>query len=463
MEFKNILNTFRFKLIASLFLVVLLVLLSIYFVVNRTTESEFKNYVIRGHSLQLRGMEQSLLDYYERNGSWKGVESEFKDSDDTQAGNKGRGMGPGASGVKNAALVNRKGEVIASYNQSLVGEQVPQSALGQGVKLKIGDKSIGTLLAGPVISGELNQSGREFLESVNRTIVVAGAIGLLVALTLGWFLFRQLTRPLNKLTRATEKISSGNLDHRVSIESEDELRKLGESFNKMTKNLQESEEIRRRMIGDIAHELRTPLTVLSGEVEAIREGVYEPTDEKLREIQEDLNLLNRLVEDLQELTLAESGELTLNKTPTNMADLIRSVVGKLEVIGAEKGVKIKTNLPDNPVDVDVDGDRISQVLNNLVKNALSHTEKGDEVLVNFEEKGKSVLVEVADTGEGIPEEKVDNVFDRFYRADSSRSSGGGSGLGLSIAKELIEAHGGQIWIESEEGEGTKVNFSLPGE
>ncbi len=224
------------------------------------------------------------------------------------------------------------------------------------------------------------------------------------------------------------------------MDSNDELGELAESFNRMTSSLQESEEIRRRMIGDIAHELRTPLTVLSGEVEAIREGVYEPTDEKLEEIQEDINLLNRLIEDLRELTLAEAGELELNREPVDLAELIRKSTNKLSDLAAESDVELKTDLPEAMPEIELDADRILQVINNLVKNAISHTES-EEVRISLEEQPEDIVVKIADTGEGIPEDKLEHVFDRFYRVDSSRSGEGGSGLGLSIAKELVRAHG----------------------
>ena len=462
---KKLFRSFRFKLIISLFLIVFVILGSLYFVVNRTTQEEFRDYVIRGRSNQLRGLREGLLEFYRENETWRGVDSYFRENVTAQAGGNGRGMGSGGNkisgGERSVALIGVDGRIIFSYDDDLVSKKVPEDLIGQGVVLEEDGRRIGTLLAGPLLSAELEGSERRFLASIDRTIIYAGAVGLAFALLLGWALFQQLTRPLNELTRATKKISSGDLDHRVSIDSEDEFGDLASSFNAMTKNLQESEEIRRRMIGDIAHELRTPLTVLSGEVEAIREGVYEPTDEKLKEIQDDLNLLHRLIEDLRELTLAEAGELELNRGPTDLLRLVKSVTRKLENIAELDGVVLETDLPASIPELNLDSERISQVLNNLVRNAIQHTARGDKVIIRVEEREDRVLVEVIDTGEGIPKEKLEHVFDRFYRGDSSRSSGGGSGLGLSIAKELAEAHGGDIKIDSEPGEGTMVTFSLP--
>ena len=462
---KKLFRSFRVKLIISLFLIVFVILGSLYFVVNRTTQDEFRDYVIRGRSNQLRGLREGLVDFYRENESWRGVDSFFRERVPAQPGGNGRGMGPGGNmasgGERSISLVGAGGRIVFSYDEVLVEKKVPRDLINQGVHLEKNGRRIGTLLAGPLLSAELEGSERRFLASVDRTIIYTGAVGLVVALLLGWILFRQLTRPLNKLTRATKKISSGDLDHRVSIDSEDEFGELGRSFNEMTRNLQESEGIRRRMIGDIAHELRTPLTLLSGEVEAIREGVYEPTDEKLREIQGDLNLLNRLIEDLRELSLAEAGELELNRGQTDLVELVRSVTRKLENIAERDGILLRTDLPESISELNLDSDRISQVLTNLVRNGIRHTERGGKVTLRVEEREDRVLVKVHDTGEGITKDRIDHVFDRFYRGDSSRSSEGGSGLGLSIAKELVEAHGGEISIDSEPGKGTVVTFSLP--
>lgn len=461
---KEFFGSFRFKLVLSLFLIVAVVLGSLYYVVNRTTQREFRDYVVRGQSSQLRGIKENLISYYQKNGSWKGVDSVLKEHVSSQSGRNGRGPGgtdkttPG--GFRNAVLAGPDGRVIASSDEETDGRELPENLISQGVKVESDGRRIGTLLAGPLLSAELDHSERQFLESVNRRIIYAGVLGLTVALLLGWLLVRQLTRPLNKLTRATRKVSEGELGHRVSVVSNDELGELAESFNNMIEDLQESEEIRRRMIGDIAHELRTPLTVLSGEVEAIREGVYEPTDEKLEEIQEDIDLLNRLVEDLRELTLAEAGELKLNTGPVDLVELVERTSRRLSEYNKKSGVELRTDLPDSLPEIDLDADRISQVINNIVKNALRHTEAG-EVRISLEDRPEEVAVEVSDTGEGIPAEKLDHVFDRFYRADSSRSKRGSTGLGLSIAKELVEAHGGEICISSEVGEGTTVGFSLP--
>jgi len=486
---RKVFHSFQFKLTISLFLIVLVILGSLYFVINRTTHREFKKYVVRGEkeqqfrdfiarpekSQQFRKyviqpgghqfevLRAGLKEYYQSKGSWEGVDSILKKlSTQVEGGESGGGSGENSSGKgEQVVLVGNDGKIVASsYGDDLIGREVSGGLVQNAVPIESNGERIGVLVSEDLLSVRLDNTAQQFLASVRRNILYAGIAGLVIAMIIGWILFRQLTEPLNKLMNATKKISSGDLDHEVSVDSEDELGKLGSSFNRMARNLRESEEIRQRMISDIAHELRTPLTVLSGKVEAITDGVYEPTEEKLHEIQEELNLLNRLVEDLRELTLAEADELELNRSPVSLVHLVKRTVNSLEKLANRKEIELKLDLPESVPELELDADRISQVLNNLIKNSLRHTGKGDTITVRVMEKPDQVLTQVIDTGEGVPEDKIDHVFDRFYRGDSSRSSEG-SGLGLTITKELVQSHGGDIWIESEPGEGTLVSFSLP--
>lgn len=462
--FKGVFTSFRLKLALAFLLVILVILTSVYFLIGHLAEREFRDYVIRGNTNQATGMKESLLDFYGRNTSWKNVEEVFTEEQVLDSRGSGRRSGPGgpsaASGMRNLSLVGSNRRVIASYNEDLVGEKIPESLLDSGLQLDYEGERIGTVLAGPLFSTELGEQEQQFLNSLQRGVLYAGAAGLIIAALLGGLLVRQLTRPLNELTEATERVSEGELDQKVNINSDDEIGTLGKAFNRMSENLKESEEIRKRMIGDIAHELRTPLSVVSGEMEAIREGVYEPSEKKLKEIEDELSLLSRLVEDLRELTLAESGELDLKKDPADLNRLIKKVIGQMESIFREEGVELEFDESGDQPEIRIDADRISQVLSNLLKNSVRHTSEGGKVEILVSEEEKRVLIQVSDNGEGLPEEKLDHVFERFYRAESSRS-GRGSGLGLSIAKELVDAHGGDIWVESDEGKGTTIGFSLP--
>jgi signal transduction histidine kinase len=241
----------------------------------------------------------------------------------------------------------------------------------------------------------------------------------------------------------------------------------------MAESLSRNEQTRRNMVADIAHELRTPLTVIQGNLEAILDGVIPPTRETVASIHEESMVLARLIADLRELSLAEAGQLELRRSPTDLADLVRKVVARNQLEASEKGIALSIDAEGEFPTVAIDEQRISQVVNNLLSNALRHTGRGGKVMVSANTNGNplgdqsgreiaAVTVTVTDTGSGIPVEDLPFVFDRFYRPDKSRSrSSGGSGIGLAIVKQLVEAHGGKTWVESAPGEGSRFYFTIP--
>jgi len=240
--------------------------------------------------------------------------------------------------------------------------------------------------------------------------------------------------------------------------------------------LAQAETLRRNLVADIAHELRTPLAVLQGHVEGLQDGVLSPTPPTLDRLHEETLLLTRLVDDLRELSLAEAGELKLERQPSDLGELLRRSVAAMQPQAAEKGVTLALDVaPDLPL-ANVDADRIGQVMRNLLANALRYTTAGGSVTVMARQTEKTrgtgvtgvtgevpaLLVAVADSGPGIAPDDLPHVFDRFYRADKSRSrASGGAGLGLAIVKQLVEAHGGRVWAESEVGKGATFKFTLP--
>jgi len=220
--------------------------------------------------------------------------------------------------------------------------------------------------------------------------------------------------------------------------------------------------LRRNMVADVAHELRTPLSNLRGYLEAIRDGVKKPDVDTIRSLSEEATLLSRLVNDLQELSLAEAGELKLNCQVGDITELIKQTVPVVQSQAAAKGVSVSVDLPGKLPKMDIDSHRISQVLYNLLENAVAHTNQGDSITVAARQQDNQVQISVVDTGEGIPAEDLANIFERFYRVDKSRARAtGGSGLGLTIAKRMVEAHGGKIEVESEPGKGSSFTFTLP--
>ncbi|HET6824175.1 MAG TPA: HAMP domain-containing sensor histidine kinase, partial [Anaerolineales bacterium] len=266
--------------------------------------------------------------------------------------------------------------------------------------------------------------------------------------------------PLDELFHASERVANGDYSVRVQEKGPPEVHSLMKSFNSMAERLQVSDQQRRNMLADISHELRTPITVIQGNVEGMLDGVY-PTDEaRLKSIIEETQILSRLVDDLRTLALAESGALRLKREPTHLAELIRDATSSLEAQMKEKEIHVEMALK-NVEEATIDPQRIREVLTNLLSNALRYTPRGGEIKIQLTEAAlgqeRNVTISVKDSGPGIASPLLPHVFDRFYKSSDS----GGMGLGLSIAKYLVEAHRGKIWAESEEGKGTKISFALP--
>ena len=303
---------------------------------------------------------------------------------------------------------------------------------------------------------------RDFLNGVNRALWVAGVAGATVAILLGFVLTRQIIRPIRDLRKGAAHVAAGDLTYRVKVDSKDEFGELTKSFNSMAASLENSEQARRRLFADITHELRTPLSIIEGTVDAMLDGVFEPNSSSLGSIKEETAKLTRLVADLKDLALAESGQLKLDLEATDLGKLVLLRVSRAEVVSRDKNISLRTNIAEGVPQVRVDGRRIEQVITNLIDNALAHTLPGGTILVTVEPKNGELTVSVADTGVGIPPEHLPHVFERFYRVDAARSrEAGGAGLGLAIAKQMVELHGGKIWVESEVGKGSRFSFTLP--
>jgi signal transduction histidine kinase len=272
----------------------------------------------------------------------------------------------------------------------------------------------------------------------------------------------RILRPIERLTAAAQRMEKGDLSVRVPVDSQDEIGKLAHAFNAMASSLAMQEQLRRNLVSDVAHELRTPLTNLRGYLEAVRDGLIQPDAGLIDNLYEETMLLNRLVSDLHELAQAEAGQLNLVRRPVRVDEIVHRVAEAFNWQVESKGLTLRVDVPADLPLVDVDPERIGQVLRNLLSNAILHTPAGGEIDIVARAGGKWVTVAVKDTGEGIPPEHLPFVFDRFYRVDKSRSRlTGGVGLGLAIAKQLVEAHGGDIHVESRVGEGSTFTFTLP--
>lgn len=308
-----------------------------------------------------------------------------------------------------------------------------------------------------------------FQKAFTETLVFSAAAAFVTALVVSILVTRQVVAPIRRLQSVSRYIADGHYDERVQVPGHqdrndlDELGQLAVSFNQMTLRLEQAEVLRKQLIGDIAHELRTPLTTIKGSLEGLIDGVLPAERDTYHQIYQEAERLQRLVDDLQDLNLVESGAFQLDPEPVDPAAVIKLTLARLMRQFDEKGVSLINNLPEKLPDVIADEDRLGQVFTNLIGNALQYTPSGGEVQVASQLVGRRVQIQVIDSGIGISSDNLPRIFTRFYRVDKSRSrAGGGSGIGLTIAKHLVESQGGRIWASSSGlDQGSTFTVELP--
>lgn len=303
-----------------------------------------------------------------------------------------------------------------------------------------------------------------FRASLTQGLLVAAGAAVATAIGASLLVSRRIALPIRRLAQASHRIADGHYSERVAMRGQDELGELGTSFNAMAGALEQTEQRRMQLIGDVAHELRTPIATLRGYMEGLMDGVVEPSDQTWTRLHAETGRLQRLVDDLQELSRAEARQLSLNLQRVSLADAVRVAVDRLRDAFVDKSVSLEVDVPDRLPRVMADLDRLVQVLTNLLSNALRYTPAPGRVGIQVTYAGGGeVSIAVCDTGVGIAAEHLPHVFERFYRVDKSRSRAlGGSGIGLTIARAAVEAMGGRMWAESEgQGRGATFRFTLP--
>ena len=340
------------------------------------------------------------------------------------------------------------------------------------------NKHIGNLMTneGLQLGGQSGGSGpsgsrgstlyKNFKAAINESLFFSSIAAFIIAGILSILISRQITKPLISITDASQEIAKGNYSQRVQVSNnnEDELSQLGHSFNRMAAQLEQTENMRRQLIGDISHELRTPLTAIKGSMEGLIDGVLASDKTTYMHIYQEADRLQRLVEDLQELSRVEGGAFRINKVAINIDEILHDALAPLINTFNKKGIEVSIHSEKNLPSVTANHDRILQVVQNLLGNALQFTPKNGIIEINAKKVDDFVQISVKDNGTGIEADHLAHIFERFYRADKSRSrkNGGGSGIGLTIAQSLVEVHGGKIWADSEgKGHGSTFTFTLP--
>ena len=309
---------------------------------------------------------------------------------------------------------------------------------------------------------DIEPSLTDFADAVQRTLTIVGLAAGVAGILLVMLLSRRLLTSIGRLTTAARSLGEGDLSSRVSVRGNDEIAELGHSFNAMADALEDSERQRRNLVADVAHELRTPLANIQGHIEAMQDGLLPSDADNLETVHRQTLHLNRLVDDLRLLAESESRDLQLDPAPVSLTSLVQNAADSFRPRAEAAFVSLTVNVADDLPTMNLDRLRIEQVLANLMDNAVAHTPPGGVIALSAVNLGNAVRVSVADTGPGIPTDALPHVFDRLYRVDPSRvRDTGGSGLGLTIARQLVEAHGGTIWAESTEGQGSRFAFDLP--
>ena len=453
----------RLRLILSFVLVVLVAITTVAVIARQNTAREVSAFMFRGGMSSTGGIAGQLEAYYQQYGSWEGVESLLTNAHG-RWGAGGQGMGSGMMMGQRLRLADADGIILADSSGAAPTGSLSRAERQSAVSLQVGGKIVGYLVAeggmGYTPSDETFLLGR-----VTQAALTAGLIAGGLALLLALFLAYRLLRPINELRHAAERLGQGDLNQRVPLYGDDELASLGRTFNHMAASLQRAEESRRAMTADIAHELRNPLAVQRANLEAMQDGVYPLTPENLQPVLEQNLLLTRMVDDLRTLALAESGQLQLERIPTDLGALVNRLVDRFRPQAAQQNVEL-VYAPNQAQTAAplllLDAQRIEQIMNNLLSNALRHTPNGGRIHLQMQQLPQRVELTVHDSGPGIPAEALPQIFERFYRADRSRSrSEGGSGLGLAIARQLAEAHGGALSAANHSQGGAVLTLSLP--
>jgi two-component system OmpR family sensor kinase/two-component system sensor histidine kinase BaeS len=458
----------RIKLLLSFALVVLVSVILVAWIARQGAVNEVRIYMFRGGMSGNEGLAGQLEDYYAQQDSWEGVEALLQTTGHGQGMGQGQGQGQGA-GMNEAAgassqqllVTDADGKIVADSTTSSPSGKISQSQMDAAVPLNVKGETVGYLLGEGISS--VTKIDEKLVDRLNRAAMIAGLIAGAIALFLAFFLAYRLLRPVHDLTLAARHMAQGDLSQRVEVHGEDEIAQLGRAFNQMADALQQSGETRRAMTADIAHELRTPLAVQRANLEALQDGVYDLSPDNLQPVLEQNLLLSRLVDDLRTLALADAGQLPLERIPVDFAGLVGRVVERFQPQAAAHQVSLNylpsaSHLPE----ISLDAIRIEQILNNLISNALRYTPPGGQVDLVLVREGKLALLRVQDSGPGIPTEALPHVFERFYRADRSRSRAeGGSGLGLAIARQLARAHGGEISAANAPSGSAVFTLTLP--
>lgn len=467
----------RWRLIGAFILIILVALGTVAIVARYTTEQEVTEFLGHGGQIGLENLANTLENYYAETGSWTSADEII-----SAPGGQGRGQGQGAGGngagsgnvagnssnvgvaasVEDHVLTDARGQVLFSPVEGEVGAYLSEDLLSQAIALEVSGEVVGYLFPESGIPTLPDDFEVLLIDRVNRASLLAAAISGGVAILLALVFAAIILRPVRGLTRAVNKMGEGDLSQRVKVRGGGELAALGKTFNQMASSLEEVEDRRRSLTADIAHELRNPLAIQRAHLEALQDGVYPLTMENLTLIQEQNQQLTHLVDDLRTLALVDAGELSLNMRKVDLVEMGKETETRFAPQTVAKNIRFSVQSDTNVLIVRGDRERLRQIQDNLMQNALRYTPENGWVRIRLRRQAGNAIVSVHNSGPAIPEDALTHLFERFYRGDKARDrASGGTGLGLAIARKLAEAHGGTLIGENHPEGGVVFKLVLP--
>jgi signal transduction histidine kinase len=455
-------TTLRGRLIAMVAALVAVTVGTTAIISTRVAHYEIRKFDVEVHTGRQPLAPNAIIDYYRTHQSWIGVGSAVdtfanaSESDVALIDAHNRLIA--RSSALRTATLDLEADGTLTITRTIAGGRARELIRGPQMVVRDANGSVtGAIFVLPAHKDTLPPPLRSLDRSFFWTFLGATLFGVLMAIAIA----RWISVPIERLTEAARRMESGDLTVRVEPAGGAELAELARGFNAMATAIDRNEEQRKRMVSDVAHELRAPLTNIRCELESMQDGLTAPTPERIASLHEETMHLAHLVDDLQDLALAEAGRLEIDAEAVAVAALAKRAAAGMETRAREREVTILLNGDDDVV-VLADPRRAVQILTNLLANAVAHMEKPGDVRIAWERSGREVIIRVIDSGVGIPADELPRIFERFYRVDISRSrSTGGAGLGLSIVRQLVAAHGGRVWAESAIGAGSTFSFTLP--
>ena len=467
MDCKSKLKSINSKLIISFTLIMIATILSIKLFVNTIFKDSFEKYVDDSNKVEVNHLIEFDLKNLYINESWntefienlgieairKGIAIEIYDKNDNKVW----------SVLEDEKVLSDKTLNDISKNMKSIEKQWDNYF--EELKVDINDDErnilVGYAYIGHYASTYYMENDVEFFNAINRIIIIIGVISISSIIIISIIISRSIAKPISKVSKMTKYIGEGNYKNKLNYKSNImEIDDLINSINKLSNELNDQENLRKQLTGDIAHELRTPLTSIKGHLDAIIVGIWEPTNERLNSINEEVKRITNLVDELRKLAKFDSGKDNLNKEIVNLKNYIKSIAYNYEGKALEKNIVIKYQLEN--IEALIDKEKFAQVIINILSNAIKYNNGNNEIYIKVFKKNNSINISIKDSGIGIPKSEYKNIFERFYRLDKSRGANEkGAGVGLTIAKSIVNAHGGEIEVYSEINKGSEFIISLP--